>query len=321
MKPRLTLLVILLLASAAALLFALMTGSISIRFSDLGKILDHTPSTEKNLILELRLPRALAAYMTGAMLALAGALMQVLLRNPLADPYVLGVSGGAASGALGAILLGAGTALVSTAAMMGALLSMLLVFALARQQGSWSPARLLLTGIVIASGWTALISFLLTVGQDTQLPAMLFWLMGDLGQARNPYWQMALLLLVLAIIYPQSRNLNLLSRGEMHAGSLGVPVHATRLQIYLAASLLTAAAVSLAGSIGFVGLVVPHMLRLMGASDHRVLLPASILLGGSLLVVADTLARTVISPVQLPVGVITAALGVPLFLYLLRRAR
>lgn len=275
----------------------------------------------RNIVVELRLPRALAAFGTGGLLAVAGALMQVLLRNPLADPYVLGISGGAAVCALSAIMLGAAAATVSAAAFAGALGSTLLVFGLARGAGSWTPERLLLTGIVVASGWGALISFLLATSPDTDLSGMLFWLMGDLSGTSSGTLPLAALGLVVILALPLGRSLNVLARGPLQAGALGVSVSAVQLAIYGLASLATATAVTVAGSVGFVGLVVPHMIRLAAGNDQRLLLPAAALLGGALLTLADTLARTVMAPQQLPVGVITALLGVPVFLYLLNRQR
>ena len=196
---------------------------------------------------------------------------------------------------------------------------MLLVFGLARGQGSWTPTRLLLTGIVIASGWSALISFLLAISPERQLRGMLFWLMGDLGHSRAGWQDLIVLAAGLVLALAVARALNLLARGELVAASLGVEVVRLRWLLYVMASVMTASAVSLAGSVGFVGLVVPHMIRLLSGSDHRVLLPASILLGGSFLVLADTVARTVLAPRQLPVGVVTALIGVPVFLLLLYR--
>jgi iron complex transport system permease protein len=275
----------------------------------------------RTLIFELRAPRALAAFAVGGLLAVAGALMQVLLRNPLADPYVLGISGGAAVGALGAMLAGVGVAMVSGAAFGGALLSTLLVFSLAHGTGSWTPTRLLLTGIVVASGWGALINFILAIGPNSHLPGMLYWLMGDLSYVRSPWSALLVLVLAVVISAPLGRSLNVLARGHYQAQALGVAVRPLEWGIYIAASLLTAVAVTTAGSIGFVGLVVPHMLRLLLGNDQRLILPAAALAGGALLALADLLARTMIAPEQLPVGVITALLGVPLFLYLLHRSR
>ena len=271
--------------------------------------------------MELRLPRALSALVTGGMLALAGVLMQVLLRNPLADPYILGVSGGAATATLTAMLLGLSSAWITGSAVAGALLSILLVFGLAHGQGSWTSTRLLLTGVVIATGWGAIISFILATAPEKNLHGMLFWLMGDLSHSESSNAGLVILLLGLFASMTIARHLNVMTRGELQAGALGVNTKKIKLQIYLVASLLTAGAVTIAGSVGFIGLIVPHMLRLVIGNDHRSLIPASILAGGILLLVADTIARTIIAPQQLPVGVITAMIGVPVFLYLIHRNR
>lgn len=312
----------LVLLACLSFLYALASGSATLDWEVIWDALRSDPGAgTARQILQLRLERALNAFACGGLLALAGALLQVLLRNPLADPYVLGVSGGASAGALGALLLGLGGWWAATgSAFAGALLSMALVFALARGRGSWSPTRLLLTGVVIAAGWGALISFLLAVSPDTQLRGMLFWLMGDLSLSRFSAAGPVILALGLLITLPLARELNVLVRGELRADALGVAVSALRTRLYFTASLLTAAAVTIAGNIGFVGLVVPHLVRLLGGRDHRILLPGAVLLGASLLLVADTLARTLLAPQQLPVGVVTALLGVPLFLYLLQRS-
>ena len=313
---------VLLLLVLLALAMALTSGSVAISLAESWAILrGQQGGLTADILWELRLPRALAAFAVGGMLALAGAQMQVLLGNPLADPYILGISGGAAVAALLAMLFGVAVTGVNLAALLGALGSMLLVFTLAHGRGTWNSTRLLLTGVVVAAGWGALISFLLVTAPQQNLPGMLFWLMGDLSHARH--WQPGLLILALGWLAAQwqARSLNLLARGEMQAAALGVAVTPLRLQLYLSTSLLTAGAVSIAGSIGFVGLVIPHLLRLLAGSDHRLLLPASILAGGALLMVADTLARTLFAPQQLPVGVLTAMIGVPVFLYLLQRSQ
>lgn len=310
------------LIAVVAMVLALAIGSVNVAPAELWNVVQGEGSTlHRTLVLELRLPRTLAAFATGGLLAVAGALMQVLLRNPLADPYVLGLSGGAAVGALLAMLTGMGALLISGSAFAGAMLATLLVFGLAHGTGSWTASRLLLTGVVVAAGWGAVITLMLALTPSYKLPGMLYWLMGDVSYARTP-WP-ALLVLVFAVIavMPLARNLNVLARGPMQAAALGVSVRPLEWTIYLLASLLTATAVTTAGSIGFVGLIVPHMLRLVLGNDQRIILPASALAGGTLLVLADTLARTVIAPEQLPVGVITALLGVPTFLYLLHRSR
>ncbi|MGP9831916.1 FecCD family ABC transporter permease [Marinobacter sp. NSM] len=304
------------------MLMSVGIGSVAIAPADVLLVfLGEGSNLHRTLILELRLPRTLSAFATGGLLAVAGALMQVLLRNPLADPYVLGLSGGAAVGALLAMLAGLGGAVISGSAFAGAMLATLMVFGLAHGTGSWTPSRLLLTGVVVAAGWGAVITLMLSISPARELPGMLYWLMGDVSYARAPWPGLGVLVLVCALVVPLGRSLNVLARGPMQAAALGISVRPLEWLIYILASLLTATAVTMAGSIGFVGLVVPHMLRLVLGNDQRLILPACALAGGTLLVLADTLARVVIAPEQLPVGVITALLGVPTFLYLLYRSR
>ncbi len=304
-----------------AILIALMVGSVSISTQDVfASLLGRQTTPSSQIVQDLRLPRALGAFSCGALLALAGVLMQVLLRNPLADPYVLGISGGAAVAALLAILAGASGWLLTGSAFAGSLLSMFIVFGLAQARGSWSPTRLLLTGVVVAAGWGALVSFILAIAPAKNLHSMLFWLMGDLGYVNTVWPGITVMTLGLIAAMLAARRLNILLHGPLQANALGVDVGKLRLMIYLLASLMTATAVTIAGSIGFAGLIVPHLIRLLGITDHRWLLPGSALLGGSLLVIADTFARTIMAPQQLPVGVIMAMIGVPLFLYLLHRS-
>lgn len=298
---------------------ALMLGSYRVAPADVLSALLGQQTGGGEIIIELRLPRALAAFACGGLLALAGALMQVLLRNPLADPYVLGISGGAGVGAMFAILVGLPALGIDGLALLGALGAMFLVFGLAHGDGSWTQTRLLLTGVIVAAGCGALVALMLAIAEEHKLRGMLFWLMGDLGQSAR--WWPAMLTLAVALLaaMPFARELNLLARGQMQAQALGVAVDRLRYLIYLLASLATAASVTTAGSIGFVGLVVPHLVRLAAGNDQRLLLPASALAGGALLMFADTAARTLIAPQQLPVGVLTALLGVPVFLFLLSR--
>ncbi|MEW6331445.1 MAG: iron ABC transporter permease [Pseudomonadota bacterium] len=323
MNRRLLTMLLLLALAPLTLWFALSQGSLDIGTPDMWRALlgARDDATSYMVVHELRLPRALAAFAVGGLLALSGALLQVLLRNPLADPYVLGVSGGAAVAALLSMLGGLGIGWVRGNAFLGAFLSMLIVFGLSRLGSVWTQNRLLLTGVVIAAGWGALISLILALAPATQVQGMLFWLIGDLSYATQPVVALAALLAGLAVALWFARALNLLLRGENTAAALGENPARLRFAIYLVASLLTAMAVTLAGSVGFVGLVIPHILRLLGGSDHRFLLPTCVLLGGSFLTVADTLARSLTAPAQLPVGVITALLGVPVFLYLLVRSR
>jgi iron complex transport system permease protein len=307
------------LLALASIGLALTVGSFKASYSDVLAALLGRQGGAGDVVLQLRLPRALAGFACGGLLALAGALMQVLLRNPLADPYVLGISGGAGVGAMFGMLLGFSVLGIDSLAFAGAFGAMLLVFGLAHGDGSWTQTRLLLTGVIVAAGCGALVALMLAIADEHKLRGMLFWLMGDLGQSTQ--WLPAIVALgvALALAMPFARELNLLSRGLMQAQALGVAVNRLRYAIYLLASLATAASVTTAGSIGFVGLVVPHLVRLATGNDQRLLLPASVLAGGSLLVLADTLARTLIAPQQLPVGVLTALIGVPVFLFLLSR--
>jgi len=313
-----------------ALGIALLTGGSRIPPSALWQALfDPGQSVAADVVGKLRLPRALAAFAAGGLLALAGALMQVLLRNPLADPYVLGLSGGAAVGALGAMLAGLGTVFVNIGAAGGALLAIVIVFGLARGDFSRrqlsaavdASPRLLLTGVILASGWGAIIALMLTLAPEARLRGMLFWMMGDLNGIDG--WAPAAAMLAVAVVlaFAAARDLNVMLRGEAVAHALGVDVAALRRRIYFLAALATALAVTTAGSIGFIGLVIPHALRLLFGNDQRMLLPASALAGGTLLLLADTVARTVVAPMQLPVGVIMSVIGVPSFVFLLMRRR
>jgi iron complex transport system permease protein len=329
MTPSRPLIVLALLAAggATSLVATVLCGSS-------GCFVTELPS---DILWQLRFPRAMAAYAVGGLLALAGALMQVLLRNPLADPYVLGVSGGAAAGAMGMMLL-APTALFAwgiqwsthLGALLGALAAVGLLFGLARRallrvapafSGSPSGVRLILTGVMVASGFGALMTLILTVAPDAKLRGMIFWLMGDLENSLlyGPAWVALCLVLLWAVV--NSARLNVLAHGDTTAQLLGIPVIRLRAVALFVASLATAIAVAVAGTIGFVGLVVPHALRMVIGNDQRILLPASALMGGAALALADLAARTVVAPVQLPVGVITALVGVPVFLALLMRSR
>lgn len=311
----------LLLLAVASGLVALMAGSVALAPGEvLASLFGSAETLAGEVVLNLRLPRALVAFACGGLLALAGSLMQVLLRNPLADPYVLGISGGAGVGALSAILLGLAGIGVDALALTGALGAMLLVFGLAHGDGSWTQTRLLLTGIIVAAGCSAVVALLLTIAPEYKLRGMLFWLMGDLSQSNDPRFALIVLVLALVVAIPFARELNLLARGGEAAQTLGVDVRRLRRLVYALAALTTAVAVTAAGSVGFVGLVVPHLVRLAAGNDQRLLLPAAVLAGGSLLVLADTLARVLVAPQQLPVGVLTAMIGVPVFLFLLSRS-
>ena len=310
-----------LLAVAASSLFtALLFGTFPISIVHVfDSIVFPVPGVVQDVIWRLRLPRALAAFACGGLLATSGVLLQVLLRNPLADPYILGVSGGAALGALSALLLGYGLLFTNVAALVGALSAIAIVFALSFRAGDWNLHRLLLTGVVLSAGFSALLSLILVLAPQSQLKGLLFWLMGDLSHAgaSGPAWLLLAALLLVFMLW--SGSLNALALGALKARALGVAVSGLQAAIYFGAALATVAAVLLGGSIGFVGLMVPHALRLVGVHDHRQLLPASVLAGGSFVVIADTFARTAWAPQQLPVGVFTALIGVPVLLLLLSR--
>ncbi len=320
MSRPLYLLSALLLISMSSILLSLAIGSVPLSMADLWAVFNgETNGIAATVINELRAPRIYIAFVTGALLALSGVIMQVLLVNPLADPYILGVSGGASVGAISAMALGFGGIWISSSAFVGALITIILVFGLAHLRGQWNPSRLLLTGVVVAAGWGAIINFILAASPEKPLRGMLFWLMGDISTTRADLFPLVVLLMGGLLTFFLARQLNLLARGDQQASALGVSVAQLRIMLFFLSSVLTAVAVVQAGSIGFVGLIVPHMIRLLHGSDHRVLVPASMLLGGSLLVISDTLARTIIAPQQLPLGVITAFIGVPFFLFLLNR--
>jgi len=310
------------LAALAVLAISLGSGSVALSPADVVSALwSDTPSLARDVVRELRLPRALTAFAVGGLLALSGAMLQVLLRNPLADPYVLGVSGGASVAALLAIMIGLPAAGVDGLAALGALLACLLVFALAQGRGGWTPTRLLLTGVVVAAGAGSLVSLLLALGDESELRGMVFWLLGDLSRSGRWPWLLSLLAIGAVTGLVLGRHLNVLARGTLQAGSVGMDVRRMQGLLFVTSSVLTGTAVSAAGSIGFVGLVTPHLVRLALGSDHRIVLPAAAIAGGVLLMTADLAARTLIAPRQLPVGALTALVGVPLFLLLMHRQR
>jgi len=275
------------------------------------------------IVWSLRLPRVALGLLVGGVLAVSGASLQVLVRNPLADPYLLGLSGGAGLGAVLAITAGVASPwAVPAAAFGGALLAMVAVYRLAAVAGGALDGRVLvLAGVVVGAFAGALVSGLLAVTDAQGARSAMLWLMGGLGGAG---WGTVAALTVyaapaLAVLVAEARSLNLLALGEEPAQHLGADVARTKRRVFIAASLLTAAAVASAGIIGFVGLVVPHAIRILRGHDHRALLPAAFVAGGALLILADAGARTVFAPVELPVGVITAIIGVPVFAILLRR--
>lgn len=322
---------VLLLASVGSVLFAGMTGSVSIPLADmpgaLDELLHHRAESLAATLLELRVSRALTAFVTGAALSLAGVMMQALLRNPLADPYVLGISSGSAVGALAAIMAACAAWVIDAAAFVGAVVISMLLYLLARRDlrggsaAEGGTALLLLTGVILSSAGSALISLMLAIAADSQVRGMVFWLIGDLSGA--PLRLLPWLVLAAGLLFAlrSARSLNVLALHAEAAATLGIRVGALRKGLFFCSGLLTASAVTTAGSVGFVGLIVPHACRFAFGPDHRVLIPAATLAGGAYLVLTDTLARTVIAPQQLPVGVITALIGTPVFLYQLHRLR
>lgn len=309
--------VLIALAAIVACL-ALIAGSTDIGMrAGVAALFGDTAEPARTVVLELRLPRLLSAFAIGALLALAGVLLQALFRNPLADSYVLGVSGGSALGALLALLLGGSLWLVQGSAAAGAMLATVLVLTLARGGGT---VRVLLTGVVIASACGALVTLALVLADTGQLRGMMFWLAGDLGWAANPIPMALAAVIATVFIALLARPLDVLATGETTAQSLGLDLRRWRAGVVVMAGVLTAGAVIQGGTIGFIGMLVPHMVRLAFATaSHRVVVPAAALAGGTLLAAADLVARTVAAPRQLPVGAVMALLGVPVFLMLLRR--
>ncbi|MCI3952147.1 MAG: iron transporter permease [Burkholderiales bacterium] len=298
----------------------LLSGTVPVSAQQLIETLVHpVPGLVHDVIWELRAPRVLAAFACGGLLAFAGALLQVLLRNALADPYILGVSSGASLGALLAVTLGAGPIATNTAALASALAAIVIVFGVGFRSGESNVYRLLLTGVVLATGFSALVSLMLVMAPQAQVKGMLYWLMGDLADAGDPTAAWIVFALVIALGIAYATRLDLLALGETKARALGVAVPALRTGVFFSAALATVAAVMLGGAIGFIGLMAPHAIRLLGVAEHRALLPLAVLLGGGLLTVADTAARTLWAPQQLPVGVLTALIGVPAMLILLKR--
>lgn len=307
----------LLILAAAVFLTSLLVGSSGIGVDRMASaFFDSGDNAARDVMKAVRLPRALAAFGVGSLLAVAGVLLQALFRNPLADPYVLGVSGGAAVGALLALIAGAEAFAVHSAAVIGALCAVAVVYFLARSGGT---PRLLLTGVVLASVCGAVVSVLLAIADSYRVRGMVFWLAGDLEWAFNPVTSALAALVAVALSLLIGRPLNVLAAGELRARSVGLELRVWRPLLFFTCAALTAVAVVSAGTIGFVGLITPHAVRLtFRTSDHRIVTPASALLGGTLLAIADLAARTIASPRQLPVGAIMALIGAPMFIALLR---
>ena len=277
---------------------------------------------EQIIVLDVRLPRVLLAILVGSGLSIVGVVFQALLRNPLAEPYILGISSGGTVGALFALGLTAGISVISApiAAFAGSAAVMALVYALSHRHGKMDTYALLLSGIMVGAFFNAIVLVVFSlVNQD--IKGAFLWLMGNLSGARPASLMLVAPFLVLSsiVLMTQAKAYNLVSVGEDTAALLGVDVDRFKRRSYLLASLMTGLVVSQSGIIGFVGLIIPHICRILFGPDHRLLLPASFLLGASFLVAADLLSRTLIAPAEIPVGAVTAAIGVPVFVYLLKK--
>lgn len=275
-----------------------------------------------DILFQIRLPRILLAAAVGGSLATAGASYQALLRNPLAEPYLLGVSNGAAVGTMIALVFfGANEWSRPVLAFAGALVATLAVYQLARGRAGATPERLILAGVIVTTFLSSVIVFVTTLMDATRIRSFTFWLLGDLSGATKTLLPVAITMVVVGVIALtlNARSLNLLMLGERDAFDLGVEVGRVRIVVFVVASMLVGSSVAASGSVGYVGLVVPHLVRLSLGSDNRISIPAAALGGALFVIVADTIARTIIAPRELPVGAITALIGAPLFIYLLKR--
>ena len=324
----------LLMASLGVVVFCSRFGAASVPVGEIFEALLHALKTGELdsasigtsgvILLQVRLPRVLMGFLVGGSLAAVGVTLQALLRNPLADPYVLGVSSGAALGAAVTMLLGIGTTMallpvLPLCGFAGGLLALVVIYRLAQSQGRLPIHSLLLAGVILNAILTALIMFITSIMEPNRSAGLMAWLMGSLTAPGYPALGVLVgyVVLVSAILMHKAQMLNVLTLGEETARSLGVNTERVKKQLFALTALLTGAVVSVSGMIGFVGMVVPHAVRLVLGSDHRLLLPASALMGGMFLVVADTIARTVLAPAEIPVGIVTALIGGPFFLYLL----
>jgi iron complex transport system permease protein len=303
---------------------ALALGGVHLLWREVWSALTGSASAPEARVIvrEIRLPRILLAMLVGAALAVSGTALQALLRNPLADPYVLGISSGAALGAIIALWVGGRLAAASPlVAFAGALVTMAWVYLLGRRAGRLASYTLVLAGVITASFLSAVILFVLTLLSTRDVRGIAFWLMGDLSVVTETQLRILLPVVVLGIVtlYAFAKDLNVLLLGEEEAAHLGVNVARVQTAVYVLASLLTGVAVSVSGAIGYLGLLVPHLGRMVVGNDHRTLLPTAALGGAIVLTLSDTLARTVVAPAELPVGAVTAVAGAPVFIYLLRR--
>ena len=324
----------LLLACVAVLVLCLQFGATSVGIGTVASAIAHLlrgdeasslrVGTSEIIMVQIRFPRVLMGFFVGAGLAAVGVTLQALLRNPLADPYVLGVSSGSALGVSLAILFGIGSTflllpILPLFGFVGGLLALLLIYRLAQSKGRLPVHSLLLAGVILNAILTAFIMFITSIMEPNRSAGLMAWLMGSLTAPGYPALGIFLMYVVCvcAVLMHKAQSLNVLTLGEDTARSLGVDTEGTKKQLFALTALLTGAIVSVSGMIGFVGMVVPHAVRLLIGSDHRLLLPASALVGGMFLAVADTIARTIMAPAEIPVGIVTALAGGPFFLYLL----
>jgi len=312
--------------AAAAVAVSLAVGTAPIGLPDVVRAFvapDRVSPETLTIVRSLRLPRVLMALAAGGALSVSGVVFQAILKNPLADPFILGVSSGAALGTvIGSLVFRVPSVLGGALpAFAGALITILIVFYVARIKERLYPNTMLLVGVIINAFFSAAIMAIVSLFRSNGLQGIFFWLMGDLSLVSMTEVAVvsAVFLSGSVLVFYYARPMNLLQFGEESAASGGVDVERTKRVLFVAASVMTAAVVSAAGVIGFVGLIIPHMIRMVLGPDHRVLIPTSVLLGGTFLLVSDTVARTVVSPLELPVGVLTALLGAPFFVYLLRR--
>jgi iron complex transport system permease protein len=327
----------LLIAVGGVVAFATTVGSAQISFPTICRVLlsqlplvDVAPDwlgTTETIILEIRLPRAILAGLVGAALAIAGATYQGLFRNPLADPYLIGVAQGASLGAVVGFLLpfhwhGMGFGIIPLLAFTGALFSVAIVYSLARVGKTLPVTTLILAGVALGALWGSIVSYLIITSGE-KLHGIIFWLMGSFSLSEWSEVKVVLPYLVVGVvvILLYARSLNVMQLDEEQAQQLGVDVEKVKLILLAAATLITAAAVCFVGTIGFVGIIIPHAVRLIWGPDHRFLLPLSVLTGAVFLILADIVARTALAPMEIPIGVITAICGVPFFLYLLRHKK
>lgn len=318
LSAKLAILFILLICTS---LFSLLLGSASINIVELfSSFSASSTGTIQEIIFNIRIPRLLLAIGVGGGLSVAGAVFQSLLMNPLADPYILGVSSGGSFGAVFALLLGLSFMWVELFSIIGASIVILLVFIIGHRFGKLQPNILLLTGVMIGAFFSAAILLLLTFLNDT-LRTAIFWLVGNLAMADNfsAYYIVVLSLILSVVLSLFGYKLNLLAMGDEDASNLGLNPKKIKSVIYILASVLVGIIVSVSGIIGFVGLLIPHFVRILFGSDNRIVVPASFLVGAIFLVFTDTIARTVILPSELPVGVVTAMIGAPVFIYLLKK--